>query len=53
MYIDLLVVKVRVFKVNILRWLGYIKRMIEDKVWKRVFSDNVNGKRHRGRPRQS
>jgi len=34
-------------------WLGYVERMEEDRVSKKIFTEELEGTRRRGRPRKS
>jgi hypothetical protein len=33
-------------------WLGHLKRMEEDRMLKKIFTQELEGMRHRGRPRK-
>ena len=37
---------------SVLRWFGYVERMGEERMAKRVYESNVRGVRRRGRPRK-
>jgi hypothetical protein len=42
---------VSAIKIRRLEWLGHIIRMNEDRIVKKIFEENLEGRRGRGRPR--
>jgi hypothetical protein len=43
---------VKCIKGQRISWLGHLERMVEDRMPKKIFTQELEGPRHRGRPRK-
>jgi len=44
---------VKWIKEQMISWLGHLERMEDDRMYKKIFTQELDGKRRRGRPRKS